>query len=69
MNVFVIDIAAVLDGIDSGEDRGLDAQRAVSVGGDFAAESVGGFDDGAHFLGAVLLKGRIVAFGEDSAGG
>ena len=59
----------MLDGIDSGDDGVFDTGGAMRVGGDFAAEAVGGIDDGFHFFGAVLGEGGVVAFGKNSAGG
>ena len=41
---------AVLDRIDAGARRRLDAARAMGVGGDPEAERMGGGDDRAHLL-------------------
>ena len=68
-DAFVVDQAAVLDGIDAGADGILDRLRAVSVGGDFAAEFVSLFGDGLHFLERVLRRAGLIAFAEDAAGG
>ena len=47
-DVFVVNVTAVFDGIDSGEDRVLDSERTVRMCSDLAAETVRGVDDGLH---------------------
>ena len=59
----------MLDGVDAGLGGPEDALRSVGVGGDFAAEAVGVGDDGLHLFEGVLAGLRIVALGEDAAGG
>ena len=60
--VFVIDIATVFDGIDSGEDRIFDPERTMSMGSDFAAKAVRRVDDSHHFFGTVLLECGVIPF-------
>ena len=53
---------AVLDRIDPGPRRRLDAARAMGVGGDLEAERMGGGDDRAHLLvGEMRLEARAPA--------
>ena len=66
---FRVEVGAVLDGIDAGAQRGVDAAGAVRVRGDLAAHGVGGLDDGAHFLVAELLLDAGGGVGEHAAGG
>src|ERR1700745_901886 len=68
-DVFVIDIAAVFDGIDSGENCVFDSERTMRMVCDFAAEAGRGVDDGLHFFRAELLERGIVAFRKHAAGG
>src|SRR5580698_4846041 len=67
-DAFVIDEAAVLDGIDAGVDRVLDRLRTVRVRGDFAAEFVSFFDDRTQFFERVLRRAGLIAFAQYSAG-
>ena len=59
----------MLDGVDAGFGGPEDALRAVGVRGDLAAEAVGVGDDGLQLFEGVLAGLRVVAFGEDAAGG
>ena len=68
-DALVVDVGAVLDGVDAGFGGPEDALRSVGVGGDFAAEAVGVGDDGLQLFHGVLAGLRVVAFGEDAAGG
>src|SRR5262249_48450185 len=67
-DAFVIDEAAVLDRVDTGEDRVLDGLRAVSVGGDLSAQLVRFLGDGLEFLLSILRGAGLIPFGEHSAG-
>ena len=53
--------AGVLDGVDAGEDRVVDALVAVGVGGDLEAEHVRLVGDRLHLLEAELLRADAVA--------
>ena len=58
----------MLDGVDAGADGGLDAGRAVGVGGDLHARHVRLVGDGLHLLVGQLLWPGLVAAREDAAG-
>ena len=68
-DAFVVEVGAVLDGVDAGLAGPEDALCAVGVGGDLAAEAVSVGDDGLHLFEGVLGGLRVVALGEDAAGG
>ncbi len=65
---FVVEVCAVLDGVDPCAERGVDSVGAVGVGGDFAAHHVGGLDDGFEFVVEELLLNSGGGWGEDSSG-
>ena len=60
---------AVLDRIDPGARRGLDAARAMGVGGDLEAERMGGVDDRLHLGVGEMLAEAARLLREDAAGG
>ena len=60
---------AVLDRIDAGARRRLDAARAMGMGGDPEAERVRGGDDGAHLLVGEMGLEAGALLREDAAGG
>ena len=68
-DAFVVDVAAVVDGIHACLACPQDGLSAVGVCGDFAAETVSIGDDSLHLFTGVLGGLRIVALGEDAAGG
>ncbi|OIQ63318.1 hypothetical protein GALL_551410 [mine drainage metagenome] len=59
----------MLDGVDPGQDRGLDARGAVGVGGDLHAGGVGLINDGLDLIEGQLLGAGGVAVAEHTAGG
>jgi hypothetical protein len=61
-NTLVIDVASLLDGIDTRKHRISDPGRGMSVRGHFSTESVGSFNNGLQFHRAVLRERGIVAF-------
>ena len=65
----IVDVGAVLDGIDAGLGGPANAFGPVSVGGDLAAQAVGVGDDGLHFFQGVLRVLGIVSKGQHAAGG
>ena len=68
-DALVVDVGAVLDGVDAGLRGPEDALRSVGVRGDLAAEAVRVGDDGLELFHGVLAGLGVVAFGEDAAGG
>ena len=60
---------AVLDRIDPGARRRLDAARAMGVGGDLEAERMGGGDDRAHLLVGEMRLEAARLLREHAAGG
>ena len=67
-DAFVVDEAAVLDGIDAGANRVFDRLRAVRVRRDFATQLVRFFDDRLQLFERVLRRARLIALAQDSAG-
>ncbi len=61
-DAFIVDQAAVLDGIDAGANGVLDRLRAVGVRGDFAPKLVRLLGDGLQFLEGVLRCAWLVPF-------
>ena len=68
-DVGVVEVAAVLDGVDAGLRGPEDGLRSVGVRGDLAAEAVRVGDDGLHLFERVLRGLGVVALGEHAAGG
>ena len=58
----------MLDGVDAGEDRVVDALVAMGVRGDLEAEHVRLVGDRLHLVEAELLRADAVAEREDAAG-
>src|ERR1700722_3255935 len=68
-DVFVVDVAAMFDGVDSCLGGEEDTLCAVGVRGDLAAKTVRVGNDGLHLFEGVLRGLRIVSLGEYAAGG
>jgi hypothetical protein len=66
-DAFVVDLAGVLDGGDSGEDCVLDALRGVRMRFDAEAEVTGFIDRGAQLFEGEFLRVGIAAVREDGA--
>jgi hypothetical protein len=64
----IVAVRAVLDGVDAGANRGLDAPLAVRVRRDFHAEQMRGLDNRAHLLVGELLRIARVADRQHAAG-
>ena len=67
-NRLVVDVSAVLYGIDAGEHGEPDAVAAMGVGRDLAPQAMRLGDDGLHLFERVLRRLRVVAHREDAAG-
>ena len=65
----IVGEGAVLDRIDAGLERRIDAVDAMGVGGDAAAEGVSGLDDGAHLVRHHLPVEAARYVRKDAAGG
>ena len=65
----VVDVAAVLDGVDAGLGGPQNPLRAMGVRGHLAAQPVRVGDDGLHLFEGVLRGLRIVALRQHAAGG
>ena len=68
LQAFIVNETGVLDGIDAGANRNLDAIGAVRVNRHAAAKHVRFVNQCGDFLGRVLLGAGCIAFGENTAG-
>ena len=69
LRAFFVEHRAVLDGIDSGADGGLDALAAFGVGHYFLSGAVGNFDGLCHLFLAQFLHAVVADGVHDAAGG
>src|SRR5438270_8562732 len=65
----IVDVGAMLDGIDAGFCGPQNPLSTVSMGSYFAAQAMSVGDDGLHLLLGILRCLRIIASGEHSASG